>query len=164
MTNFFIILPLSKHHRRENFDCGEESLNIFLKKFARQNSERELSKTYVAVAEETEDVLGYYTISSGSVVSDNIPENLPRYPVPVAHLGRLAVDKRAKGQKLGEILLFDALKRIAGISEQLGIYAVEVIALNESAKSFYLKYGFKELSDDELHLYLSIKVIKKLVS
>ncbi|MEK7723543.1 MAG: GNAT family N-acetyltransferase [Acidobacteriota bacterium] len=160
----FAIQPLSKHHNRENFDCGEESLNTFLKKFARQNNERELSKTYVAVAENGDEVLGYYTISSGSIVSDNVPENLPRYPVPVAHLGRLAVDKKAKGQKLGEILLFDALKRIAAISEQLGIYAVEVVALNETAKKFYLKYGFKELADDELHLYLSIKTIKKLIS
>ncbi|MDQ3801571.1 MAG: GNAT family N-acetyltransferase [Acidobacteriota bacterium] len=153
---------MTKQHDRENFDCGEESLNDFLKKFARQNDERGLGKTFVLVETGNREILGYYTLSSSSVTFEKIPENLPRYPIPVAHLGRLAVDKKAKGQGLGEILLVDALKRVSKIAEQLGIYAVEVVALSESAKNFYLKYGFKELQDNRFHLYLPLKTIKKL--
>ena len=78
------------------------------------------------------------------------------------HLGRLAVDLRSQGKGLGELLLIDALKRVTLAAEQLGIYAVEVRALNDSARRFYLKYGFTPLLDDELHLYLSMKTIRKL--
>lgn len=162
MIEDLIIENLTKYHNRENFDCGEDTLNTFLKKFARQNDERGLGRTFVLIEVEKTEILGYYTLASGSVTFEQVPENLPRYPIPVAHLGRLAVDKRTKGQGFGELLLIDALKRINKISEQLGIYAVEVIALNESAKKFYLKYGFKELLDDKFHLYLPIKIIKKL--
>jgi N-acetylglutamate synthase-like GNAT family acetyltransferase len=63
---------------------------------------------------------------------------------------------------VGAFLLIDALRRIAQVADQMGIYAVEVYALNESAKQFYLKYGFTPLKDDPLHLYLSMKKIRKL--
>lgn len=151
-----------KTHNRNDFDCGEESLNEFLKKFARQNDKRGLGKTFVLIEEGKTEVLGYYTLSSGSVTFDEVPENLPRYPIPVAHIGRLAVDKKTKGQGLGELLLVDALQKISKIAEQMGIFAVEVYALNESARKFYLKYGFTELLDDTLHLYLPVKTIQKL--
>lgn len=158
------IEPLSSRHDRDSFDCEEPSLNEFLKRFARQNDEKGLGRTFVAVLPDDDKIYGYYTIASGSVKFDTIPEKLPRYPIPVAHLGRLAIDKTAKGQGLGKALLFDALKRIAGVSEQLGIYAVEVFALNKAAKTFYLKFGFNSLIDDEFHLYLTMKVIRKMIS
>ena len=94
---------------------------------------------------------------------DEIPEKrLPRYPIPVVHLGRLAVDMRYQGKGLGEFLLMDALRRTQLVSEQIGVYAVEVRAIDEAARQFYLKYGFTELKDDKLHLYLPISVIRKL--
>lgn len=163
MTEFFTIEPLTARHNREVFDCGEESLNNFLKRFARQNSEKGLGRTYVAVKENDPHIYGYYTISSGSLSFDKLPENLPRYPIPVVHLGRLAVDKATKGQKLGKALLADALKRAVTIADQMGIYAVEVYALTENARNFYLKFGFRELADDRLHLYLTVKNLRKLL-
>ncbi len=163
MTKPFIIEPLTAVHNREAFDCGEESLNDFLKRFARQNNEKGLGRTFVAVKSGEPTIYGYYTISSGALRFDAIPENLPRYPVPVVHLGRLAVDKVAKGQRLGKALLADALTRAVAIAEQLGIYAVEVFALNEAAREFYLKFGFAELLDDRLHLYLTVKKIRKIL-
>lgn len=163
MTPPFIIEPLTVSHNREAFDCGEESLNDFLKRFARQNAEKGLGRTFVAVKSDEPRIYGYYTISSGALSFDTIPEKLPRYPIPVVHLGRLAVAETAKGQRLGKALLADALKRAVSIADQLGIYAVEVYALTESAREFYLKFGFTELLDDRLHLYLTIKNIRKLV-
>jgi ribosomal protein S18 acetylase RimI-like enzyme len=74
----------------------------------------------------------------------------------------LAIDLKSQGKGLGELLLVDALERVVQASEQLGIYAVEVRALNENARRFYLKYGFTALLDDELHLYLPMKTIRKL--
>ena len=157
----FTIELLNKNHNREKFDCGEESLNNFLKQFARQNSEKGFGRTFVAVLPNESDVLGYYTLSSGSVAFDIVPEKLPRYPIPTAHLGRLATDLSMLGQRLGELLLIDALARTVAISDELGIYVVELFALTENTKQFYLKYGFVELKDDEKHLYLPIATLKK---
>lgn len=164
MTTPYTIELLTAQHNREPFDCGEASLNDFLKRFARQNNEKGLGRTYVAVKAGEPHIYGYYTISSGALSFDTIPENLPRYPVPVVHLGRLAVDESAKGQRLGKALLADALKRAVNLAEQLGIYAVEVYALNESAREFYLKFGFSDLSDDRQHLYLTVKKILKILN
>ena len=162
MSFSYIVEPLGAQHNRDAFDCEENSLNEFLKKYARQNDEKGLGRTFVAVKPGDPAIIGYYTIASGAVSFDTVPEKLPRYPIPVAHLGRLAVDKQAKGQGVGAFLLIDALRRIAQVADQMGIYAVEVYALNESAKQFYLKYGFTTLKDDPLHLYLSMKKIRKL--
>jgi GNAT superfamily N-acetyltransferase len=158
----YVIEPLNTSHDRESFDCGEPGLNDFLKRFARQNDEKGLGRTFVAVEAGSHVIKGYHTISTGSLKFDNVPEKLPRYPIPVAHLGRLAVDVSARGQGLGEYLLLDALARIAAIAEQIGVYAIEVYALSEQAKNFYLKYGFKPLLDDTLHLYLPMKAVRKL--
>ena len=156
------IEPLSSQHDRNSFDCGEPSLNTYLRQYARQNDEKGLGRTYVAVEPGETRVEGYYTLSTGAVTFEQVPEKLPRYPIPVVHMGRLAVDLRAQGKGLGELLLIDALKRAVQAAEQLGIYAIEVRALNERARNFYLKYGFTPLLDDELHLYLLMKVIRKL--
>lgn len=162
MSFSYIVEQLGTQHDRDAFDCEENSLNEFLKKYARQNDEKGLGRTFVAVKPGDPAIISYYTIASGAVSFDTVPEKLPRYPIPVAHLGRLAVDKQAKGQGVGAFLLIDALRRIAQVADQMGIYAVEVYALNESARQFYLKYGFTPLKDDPLHLYISMKKIRKL--
>src|SRR5262249_28076794 len=82
----YVIEPLSTVHDRDSFDCGEPSLNDFLKRFARQNDEKGLGRTFVAVSANTTTIKGYYTLSNGSLKFDNVPEKLPRYPIPVAHL------------------------------------------------------------------------------
>jgi GNAT superfamily N-acetyltransferase len=110
-------------------------------------------------------VYGYYTLAAGSLPVQNLPpkaaRKLPRHPVPVALLGRLAVDQAAQGRRLGAMLLFDALKRCVALSRSIGIYAVEVTAIDESARNFYAKYGFAPRLDGDLHLYLPISTIEK---
>jgi GNAT superfamily N-acetyltransferase len=163
MADAYLIEPLTAQHDRAAFDCGEPSLNVFLQRFARQNDEKGLGRTYVAVLPGEPRVYGYYTISSGAIQFDTLPEKMPRYPIPVVHLGRLGVDLITKGQGLGKALLSDALQRSAAIAAQLGIYAVEVYALNEAARAFYLKFGFQPLLDDALHLYLPLKTLRKVL-
>ena len=130
-------------------------MNDYLKKYSGQHERRGISRTYVAVEEGEKPALGYYSISSGAVAFAIVPEKLPRHPVPVALIGRLAVDKSAREHGLGEMLLMHALRSAQRASEVVGIYAVVVDAFDEEAKKFYLKYGFNELKDDRLHLYLS---------
>jgi len=162
MSSEFLVVPLEKGHQRSEFDCGIESLNLFLKNYARQNDEKGLSRTFVAIRPGENTVHGYYSLSAASVSFEQVPEKLPRYPIPTAHIGRLAVDRSTQGSGLGEFLLIDALRRTVLLADTLGIFAVELYAINESAKSFYLRYGFTELADDPYHVYLSIRKIRQL--
>ena len=153
---------LTSHHNRRDFDCGVEELNFYLQRHSSQHERKGTARTYVATRDDDFRVLGYTTISSSAVGCDIVPENLPRHPVPVALIGRLAVDITARGERLGEALLMHALRSAKHAAEIIGIYAVVVDAFDESAKKFYQKYGFAELTDDHLHLYLPLKVIERL--
>jgi GNAT superfamily N-acetyltransferase len=153
---------IRKEHRREAFRCGEPSLDEYLIKYARQNDEKGLGRTFVATRPGDLIVLGYHTLRSGEVAASLLPEEerkrLPSYPVPVVHLGRLAVDRTVQKRRLGEALLVDALRRATAGSREVAAFAVEVVAISDAARAFYLKYGFRELHDDRLRLYLSMKV------
>jgi GNAT superfamily N-acetyltransferase len=157
-----IIALLSDRYDRSNFDCGEPALNLFLQRYAGQHDRRGFGRTYVAVSEVSASVSGYYTVSSGSIAFETFPENLPHHPIPIVLLGRLAVDRRSQGQGVGAVLLIDALRRAQRVADELGIYAVAVEALSDRAKSFYMRFGFRALTDDRLHLYLPIKVVRRL--
>lgn len=157
---------LTKSHDRASFCCGKPALDEFIRKFATQYDKKDMGRTYVAVAPDDTRVAGYYTLSTGAVAFATLPEavsrKLPRHPIPVLHLGRLAVDEGARGKRLGETLLLDALRRCAELSDQVGVFAIEVYALDGEARTFYLKYGFTSLGDDLLHLYLPMKAVRRL--
>lgn len=157
---------LSRNHDRDAFDCGVAPLNDYLKKHARQNADLDYGRTFVLLKEVDARVYGYHTLSAGAVAREHLPgeeaRRLPKYPAPVAHLGRLAVDQELRGQGLGSLLLADALRRAHRVSKDLALYAVDALAKDAKAKRFYLSHGFHELLDDPLHLYLSIKTIAKL--
>lgn len=154
------IEPLAPTHRREGFDCGDSGLNEFLRKYARQNEARRVVRTYVAVARGASNVVGYFTLRFGHVAYEQFPagelRRVPRYPVPVMHPGRLAVDLSVRGMGLGRDLLLMAFAKTLRASEIAGLFAVEVVAKDDRARQFYLKYGFKELLDDPKHLYLGM--------
>jgi GNAT superfamily N-acetyltransferase len=162
----WVIEKLSGGHDRSAFDCGHALLNDWLKLRAGQYAKRDLARTYVAVGGGQSAVLGYYAISSHQVRYESLPpdqaKGLPRIDVPVVLLGQLAVDRTVQGQGLGSLLLIDALRRAQHISEQVGIRAVEVDALDDAARRFYLQFGFVSLADDLNHLFLAMRVIRKL--
>jgi len=157
---------LTQQHDVSSFDCGRPPLNNYLKRFALINQNNGLNQAFVAVTRDGGNVKGYHVISAGAVAFSSVPseftKGVPKYPIPTGHLGRLAVDREVQGQGLGEFLLMDALERIIRAADLLGIHAVEVFAKDDDAKRFYLKYGFTPLQDDELHLYLPIRLVKKL--
>ncbi len=158
------IQPLDSSLDMAAFDCGEPSLNSFLQKHALNNDRAGLGRTFVALEPGKTLVAGYFTISTGSIRFDTVPDHAkqrrPKYPIPTAHLGRLAVDRRFQGKGLGETLLVEALRKAAAASASIGVYAVDVFALHEKAKAFYLKYGFVELLDTPLHLFLPIAKVR----
>ena len=157
--------PLGEHHDREAFDCGDDSLNRYLKQQASQDMKRQLGTTHVAVSvHDPRRIVGYYTLAMMFVAPGVMPEKqLPdRMPLPAVLLGRLAVDVAFKGRGLAEYLLMDALARAERVARsEIGAVAVVVDAL-PTAVEFYARYGFQQLLDDELHLYLPMKTIHKL--
>jgi len=162
------IEPLASVHQRDSFSCGKTVLDEYLKLYALQNQKKNIGRTFVAVRPGLTEVKGYYTISSAGVaffcLPDEVRKGLPRYSVPVVCMGRLAVALDVRRCGLGMLLLVDALRRTVRVASEMGVCGMEVHALGEEAKRFYVKYGFVELADDKLHLYLSMKVIQQLLS
>jgi GNAT superfamily N-acetyltransferase len=160
------IEPFQKaKHQRAGFDCGKPALNEFLRTFVTQYERRRLGRTFVAVRErEPNTVVGYYTLAAGAVAFQHLPPEtatkLPRHPVPVVLLARLAIDRSSQRQGLGEALLVDALQRALGLSRSLGVFAVEVLAMDEEASTFYAKFGFTALLDNPRHMYLPISAVE----
>ncbi|NRP37522.1 hypothetical protein XMA121_000107 [Marinobacterium sp. xm-a-121] len=150
--------PLASHHTYADFCCGERILDDWLKRKALVNQASGASRTFVAT-DSDQRVWGYYAMAAGAVshqlATGNIRRNMPD-PVPVLVLGRLAVDRRAQGIKLGGSLLQDAFNRAINVAENTGVRALLVHALSESAKRFYEYYGFKESPADPLVLMLRL--------
>ncbi len=156
---------LNRSHDRASFSCGKPPLDDFLLRLVTQYEKRNLGRSFVAVHPGGTKVCGYYTLASGGIAFQNLPvtdaKKMPRHPVPVVILARLAVDINARGKGLGEVLLLDALRRALQLADQLGIHAVEVDAIDQQAREFYKKYGFVSLLDNAMHLYLPITTIRE---
>ncbi|MBR9859309.1 GNAT family N-acetyltransferase [bacterium] len=158
---------LTKGHNRSTFSCEEPLLTDYIQKQVSQDVKKKLAICFVA-ADEENNVLGYYTLTSESLGRASIPEQyakkVPRnYNAPVILLGRLARDIKAKGTGLGEHLLIDALFRAFTLSEEsIGAMAVVVDPINEHAVKFYKKYGFITLPDSE-KMFLPMNAIGQIV-
>ena len=146
----YSIRPLDADARTADFKCGELALDEYLQRYATQDIKRGVARVFVASPlDQPQVVAGFYTLSAASVAADTLPEKwrkkLPRYPVPVALLGRLAVSQQFHGQGLGSILLVDTCKRVAAASETLAVAAIVVDAKSSQEAAFYQHFGFIEL-------------------
>lgn len=149
-------------HDREAFACGVAVLDAYLKKQASQDSKRNIARVYVLIQLGSRDVVGYYTLSAASIEPAMLPAHitrrLPRYDTfPALLIGRLAVDLRHRGHRLGEYLLLDALHRCLTLSQDVGAMAVRVDAKDEAIAQFYERYGFQRFEDRPLSLYMPIE-------
>ena len=156
---------LDRHHSVNDFDCGSEPLNNYLKNYALINNQNGAARTYITTKDDK--VVGYYTLTPGSVLKAITPhrvgKGLSAHPVSVIIIGRLAVDKTRQGCGIGKALVRDALLRIIDAAEIIGGRAVLVHAKDAQAKHFYEKLGFEPSPIDPLHLFLLIKDIKKTI-
>lgn len=148
--------PLAAPHLLTEFECGEASLDEWLKRRALANQQTGASRTFV-VADHDGRVYGYYAMAAGAVshqaATGGVRRNMPD-PVPVMVLARLAVDRRAQGIKLGAALLQDAVNRAVAVSQNAGVRALLVHALDDRAKQFYEHYGFLESPQHPMTLML----------
>lgn len=150
--------PITETHLTESFSCGISVLDDWLKRRALKNEVSGASRTFVICQDS--QVIGYYTLATGSIEHRNAPgkirRNMPN-PIPVMVLGRLAVDQRWQQAGLGQGLLKDALLRTLSVSKQAGIRALLVHTLSEDAKHFYTHNGFIESPLDSMTLMIALQ-------
>jgi ribosomal protein S18 acetylase RimI-like enzyme len=148
----FRIEVLSTQHDRAAFSCGVEPLDRYLREQATQDIRRRVSACYVAIDATASCIAGYYTLAAGGVPLVEMPpalaKRLPRYAsVPVVRMGRLAVDERYRGRKLGAALLWDAVLRAT--RSEIAAFALVVDAKDAAAAAFYQRHGFVTLTEGQ---------------
>jgi GNAT superfamily N-acetyltransferase len=163
------IAPLGDAHDRAGFTCGVESLDRYLQTQAGQDVRRRANGVFVLTDKAAPDrVLGYYTLCATALPPSDVPEaarkHIPRYPLVSATLiGRLAVASDRQGQRLGAVLLADALRRALASAETVGSSMVVVDALDDGAAAFYAAHGFVRLPES-LRLVLPMRLVERMVA
>lgn len=156
------VVPLDGTQDLSDFACGKPEMDTWLVRHALTNQALGATRTFVTC--EGRVVRGYFSLAPSSVEFENTPprirKRLARYPVPVILLARLAVDQRLQAKRLGESLLLDALRRSLEASRAIGGVAVLVHALDETARTFYERYGFEPSPTDPYHLLLRMDDIE----
>lgn len=152
--------PIARSHRLERFDCGAAELNEFLLRHAWASHQSGSARTFVATTGNG-DVVGFYSLAASQVLHADAParmqKGVARHPVPVVLLARLAVDRAWQGKGQGSALLKDAILRVLGAAEGIGIRAILVYAKDEAAMSFYLRHDFSAMPGCPMHLVLLLK-------
>jgi len=167
MRDKYAIVPLERKHDRRTFSCGNVALDRYLHEQAGQDVRKRVATVFVLTEAHGDAVIGYYTLTSGSVDLGEWPEalkkKLPLYPVvPVTLLGRLALDKRHQGKGLGEYLLMDALWRCSTVAKEIASLAIIVDAIDERARRFYEHYGFCAFPKQADRLFLHMQTIQEM--
>ncbi len=156
------IEALGSNHLRSDFSCGIASLDAFIRTQITQYERRGLGRSYVVANHSDSRVVGYYTLAAGSISAKNLsPEasrRLPRHPVPVVLLARLAVDQSCQNAGIGARLLKDAITRAVRIAKEVGSCAIHVEAADDRAAAFYRHFGF-QASPNPLSLFLPMSAI-----
>ncbi|APO72492.1 GCN5-related N-acetyltransferase protein (plasmid) [Rhizobium gallicum] len=150
--------PLADHHELAEFISGVVELDEWLRRRARANQAGGASRTFVVC--EGNRVIAYYALASGAVKEPEAPgrfrRNMPD-PIPVAVLGRLAIDRTYQGRGLGRALVRDAGLRLLNAAEILGIRGVLVHAISDDARAFYEAVGFLPSPSDPMMLMVGLR-------
>ncbi|HSC20983.1 MAG TPA: GNAT family N-acetyltransferase [Solirubrobacterales bacterium] len=157
--------PLARQHPINGFESGEGSLDVWLARHSRSAGGVGSAKTYVVTDVEQESrVVGYYALSGASLdrrdATERAAKGLGRHPVPAVLLARLAVDRTVQRRGIGAMLLQDAMARAHAVSEEIGIRLLLTHALGDSARAFYMKFGFERSPTDPMNLQILIKDIR----
>lgn len=152
-------------HDVSGFDCGEGALNRWLRHSAGQSQRRDAARTFVVVSGQRR-VIGYYTTLVGAIHHEQASPAVRRgmskhFPIPVVLVARLAVDVEFHRRGIGALLLRDALARVLAAAEQVGIRAVVVHAISDQAAAFYVRFGFRPLSDEPRTLMITLEELRR---
>jgi GNAT superfamily N-acetyltransferase len=159
VTAPFLIEALRHDHDRAAFSCGVDALDRYFHRQVTQDVRRRAAACYVALEAPGGKVAGYYTLAAAGIPLAEMPpslaKRLPRYPsVPVARLGRLAVDQAYRGRKLGSALLWDAIQR--ALRSEIAVFALVVDAKDDQAEAFYRHHDFLAFGSAARQLVLAL--------
>jgi GNAT superfamily N-acetyltransferase len=169
VTAFAAVAPFDRaRHTVSTFTCGQHALDRWLRAYASQSQRRDAARTFVTAAADGE-ILGYYTLVAGQVEHEGATTPVRRgmsrhFPIPVAIIARLAVDRSKQGQGLGRSLLLDALRRIVRASDELAVRAVIVEAIDDSAVLFYRRFGFEPSGLNPRLLMIELRVVRRVIT
>jgi GNAT superfamily N-acetyltransferase len=157
--------PLGKHHRLDQFACGEPALDEWLKRHARGAQASDSARVFVTTLADGETVVGYYALAAAQVAPEDATaralKGQPRArPLPAVLLARLAVDQAHQGGGLGRSLVQDVLLRCVEAADAIGARVLLVHAKHEAAKVWYMQYDFEESPTDRLHLLMLMKDVR----
>jgi GNAT superfamily N-acetyltransferase len=156
------IEKLQRQHAVEPFTCGQPELDRFLIRHALQSQQSNSSQTYIAL--NGAEVVGFYTLVAGQVEHADAPprvaKGMPRHPIGLMVLARLAVHTAMQGRGLGSGLLLDAMSRTLQVADIVGVRALAVHAKDDQAAEFYRHFGFEPSPIDSHHLFRIIKDIR----
>lgn len=157
---------LQRSHDIDAVDCGQETLNRYLTRYALISQRANGAQTYVGVS--GKEIIGFYTLVVGHVAYDDAPDRLKkglsRHPVPVMILARLGVDLDWQGKGVAAGLLRDAMQRTVQVADIAGLRAFLVHAKDDRARAFYEHFDFTPSPTDPYHLFLLLKDIRKIMS
>jgi len=158
--------PIGARHRVEGFDCGSLPLNDYLIRHALANHQAGTARTFVATGD-NDAALAFYSLAASQIIygdaSPRLQKGAPRHPIPVVLLARLAVDRTWQGRGLGAALVKDAVLRILGAADAVGIRALLVHAKDDGARQFYERFDFQPLPGNPQHLVLLLKDARRLI-
>jgi len=156
--------PLAPDHDLRAFESGVAALDAWLKTRARANEASGGSRTFVMC--EDRRVVGYYSLAAASILhsvaTGKVKRNMPE-PVPAVLIGRLALDRAWQGRGHGVSLLQDAVLRVVGAAETVGVRAILVHAISGDAKTFYERFGFRASSVDPMTLMMTVDEVVRLL-
>jgi GNAT superfamily N-acetyltransferase len=156
------IEKLQRQHPIDGFTCGQPDLDRFLVRHALQAQQSGSSQTYLAMNDS--EVVGFYTLVAGNVMHSDAPprvvKGMPRHPIPLLVLARLAVHTPMQGRGLGSGMLLDAMGRTLQVADIAGIRALAVHAKDDAAAAFYRHFGFEPSPSDPHHLFMIIKDLR----
>jgi GNAT superfamily N-acetyltransferase len=152
-------------HHLDGFESGEASLDTWLRQRALRNHASGASRCFVIA--DGGAVVGYYTLSAGSISHAAAPKAMRRNmpdPLPVLLLGRLAIDRRHQNRGLGQGLLRDAMFRAVNVAHETGVFAILLHAPSEPAKRFYLSRGFVESPLQSMTLMTTLQTVRVILA
>lgn len=169
MTSYREPVRLNPDHDVSAFRCGRQPLDDWLRRYSLINQHAGMTTSFVTTVDDSDEVVGFYSLSTGGVDHQDAParvaKGVPKHPIPVIVLARLAVHEDHQGQKLGRGLLRDAMVRVSNAADEIGVRALLIHAKDDEVRDFYLAQAeFEPSPIDPLQLFLLLKDLRKSVS
>lgn len=159
-------VPLDNKIEIENFDSGNQNLDTWFIKHAKQSGESGSARTYVVFDDDAP--VGYYSLTVGQVEQSEVPKRVAQgmgnHHIPVIILARMAIRQDYQGKSIGRGMFQDAIKRVLMVANEVGVRAIITHPIDDKAGSFYKHFGFEDSPLRENQLVLLLKDAKRVLS